>query len=184
MLRGKEDERIRRFGHDRLSTFGIGADLDAGQWRSVVRQLVARRLLRVDVEKYGSLQLTAAARPVLRGEATVELRRDALPARKVRPAREARDRVQSVLGAENQALFDALRARRRELAEEQRVPPYVVFHDASLVEMAERRPRTLDEFAATPGVGATKLERYGETFLEIIRTHEAEEPAPAASASG
>ena len=178
VLRGKDDERIRRFGHDRLSTFGVGADLDARQWRSVVRQIVARGLLRVDVEKYGSLQLTAAARPVLRGEATVELRRDALPARKPRAPREARDRVQSVLGAESQALFDALRARRRELAEEQGVPPYVIFHDASLVEMAERRPRTLDEFAAIPGVGAMKLERYGETFLAIIRTHEAEEPAP------
>ena len=184
VLRGKDDDRIRRFGHDRLSTFGIGADLDARQWRSVIRQIVARGLLRVDVEKYGSLQLTADARPVLRGEATVELRRDALPARKARPAREARDRVQSVLGAESRALFDALRARRRELAEEQRVPPYVIFHDASLVEMAERRPRSLDEFAAIPGVGATKLERYGAAFLEIIRTHEAEEPAPAASASG
>ena len=86
--------------------------------------------------------------------------------------------MQSVLGAENQELFDALRARRRELAEEQGVPPYVIFHDASLVEMAERRPRTLDEFAAIPGVGAMKLERYGETFLAIVRTHEAEEPAP------
>ena len=117
---------------------------------------------------------------MLRGESTVALRRDALPARKVRPAREARDRVQSVLGAESQALFDALRARRRELAEEQSVPPYVIFHDASLVEMAERRPGTLDEFAAIPGVGATKLERYGETFLAIVRAHAAEDPVAAA----
>ena len=182
VLRGKDDDRIRRFRHDRLSTFGIGADLDARQWRSVLRQLVARGLLSVDVERYGSLQLTAAARPVLRGEATVELRRDALPARKVRSAREARDRVRSVLGAESRALFDALRAHRRELAEEQGVPPYVIFHDASLVEMAERRPRSLDEFAAIPGVGATKLERYGETFIEIILAHEADEHAPAATA--
>ena len=182
VLRGKDDDRIRRFRHDRLSTFGIGADLDARQWRSVLRQLVARGLLSVDVERYGSLQLTAAARPVLRGEATVELRRDALPARKVRPAREARDRVRSVLGTESRALFDALRAHRRELAEEQGVPPYVIFHDASLVEMAERRPRSLDEFAAIPGVGATKLERYGETFIEIILAHEADEHAPAATA--
>ena len=182
VLRGKDDERIRRFGHDRLSTYGIGADLDVRQWRSVVRQLVARGLLSVDVEKYGSLQLTAAARPVLRGEATVELRRDALPARKPRRDREARDRVQSVLGAASQALFDALRARRRELAAEQGVPPYVIFHDASLVEMAERRPRSLDEFAAVPGVGATKLERYAETFIGIIRAHEREEPVPTAAA--
>ena len=184
VLRGKDDERIRRFGHDRLSTFGIGADLDAGQWRSVVRQLVARRLLSVDVEKYGSLRLTAAARPVLRGEATVELRRDALPAPKARRgrSREARDRVEAVLGAGSQALFDALRAHRRALAEQQGVPPYVIFHDASLVEMAARRPRSLHEFAAITGVGATKLERYGETFLEIIRAHTTEEPVPAPEA--
>ena len=181
VLRGKDDERIRRFRHDRLSTFGIGADLDTGQWRSVVRQLVARGLLRVDVEGYGALKLTAAARPVLRGEATVELRRDALPARKPRRGREARDRAQAVLGAGNQALFDALRAHRRALAEEQGVPPYVIFHDASLVEMAERRPCSLDEFAVIPGVGATKLERYGETFIEIIREHETEERVPVTS---
>ena len=182
VLRGKDDERIRRFRHDRLSTFGIGADLDARQWRSVLRQLVARGLLSVDVEQYGSLQLTAAARPVLRGEAAVELRRDALPARKPRRDREGRDRVQAAPGAGNQELFDALRAHRRALAEQQGVPPYVIFHDASLVEMAERRPRSLQAFAAIPGVGATKLERYGETFIEIILAHEAEERAPAATA--
>ena len=182
VLRGKEDERIRRFRHDRLSTFGIGTDLDAGQWRSVFRQLVARGLLRVDVEKYGSLELTAAARPVLRGEAMVELRRDALPARKPRRDREARDLVQEVLGAGSQALFDALRAHRRALAEQQGVPPYVIFHDASLLEMAARRPRSLAEFASINGVGATKLERYGETFVEIIRGHTNEEPVPAPEA--
>ena len=186
VLRGKDDERIRRFRHDRLSTFGIGADLDAGQWRSVVRQLVARGLLSVDVEKYGSLQLTAAARPVLRGEATVELRRDALPAPKPRRgrSREARDRVQAILGAGGQALFDALRAHRRALAEQQGVPPYVIFHDASLAEMAARRPCSLDEFAEIPGVGAAKLERYGETFVELIRAHEREESVPSAAAHG
>ena len=184
VLRGKDHERIRRFRHDRLSTFGIGADLDVGQWRSVIRQLVARGLLRVDVEKYGSLQLTAAARPVLRGEATVELRRDALPARRTRRGGEAPARVQAVLGDGDQALFDALRAQRRALAEQQGVPPYVIFHDASLIEMAARRPASLAEFAAVAGVGATKLERYGETFLEIIRAHTIEEPVPAPGGAG
>ena len=175
VLRGKDDERIRRFGHDRLSTFGIGADVDAGQWRSVVRQLIARGLLRVDVEQYGSLRLTAAARPVLRGEETVELRRDALPARRPRPGRAARGRLPAAVEAGGQALFDALRAHRRALAEQQGVPPYVIFHDASLVDMAARRPRSLAEFASITGVGATKLERYGETFVEIIRGHAADE---------
>ena len=184
VLRGKDDDRIRRFRHDRLSTFGIGADLDAQQWRSVVRQLVARGLLSVDVEKYGSLKLTAAARPVLRGEATVELRRDAILQGKPRRSREARERAQPVLGAESQTLFDALRAHRRVLAGEQGVPPYVIFHDASLVEMAERRPRSLDEFGAIPGVGATKLERYGDTFIEVIRAHAPDELVPASAADG
>ena len=180
VLRGKEDERIRRFRHDRLSTFGIGTNLDAGQWRSVFRQLVARGLLSVDVEKYGSLQLTPAARAVLRGEAGVEMRRDALPARKPRRAREARDRVQAALVPGSQALFDALREHRRALAEQQNVPPFVIFHDASLFEMAARQPRSLAEFASITGVGATKLERYGEAFLEIIRTHAADDRVGAA----
>ena len=173
VLRGRDDDRIRRCGHDRLPTFGVGADRDAGQWRSVVRQLVARGLLNVDLEGYGSLRLTPAARPVLRGETAVELRRDALPARQSRSGRSrvSRDRVRAVLGADGHALFDALRDRRRTLAAEQGVPPYVIFHDASLVEMAERRPRTLPEFAEIGGVGAARLERYGEAFLEIIAAH-------------
>ena len=181
VLRGKDDERIRRFGHDRIPTFGVGADIDAGQWRSLVRQLVARDLLSVDVDGYGSLRLTPAARPVLRGEAVVELRRDARAPAARRGAREARDRVRAVLRPENQALFDALRARRRELAESQGVPPYVIFHDASLVEMAERQPRSLAAFAEIPGVGAAKLERYGATFIDVIQAHAPEAPSPAAA---
>ena len=181
VLRGKDDERIRRFGHDRIPTFGVGADIDAGQWRSLVRQLVARDLLSVDVDGYGSLRLTPAARPVLRGEAVVELRRDARAPAARRGARETRDRARAVLRPENQALFDALRARRRELAESQGVPPYVIFHDASLVEMAERQPSSLAEFAEIPGVGAAKLERYGATFIDVIRAHAPEAPSPAAA---
>ena len=182
VLRGKDDERIRRFRHDRLPTFGVGADLDNGAWRSVVRQLVARGLLSVDVDGYGSLRLTAAARAVLRGETAVELRRDARPPAQRRAARAPRERVRAVLRPENQALFDALRARRRELAESQGVPPYVIFHDASLVEMAERRPHLLADFAEIPGVGAAKLERYGATFIDVIRAHAPEAPSPEAAA--
>ena len=181
VLRGKDDERIRRFGHDRIPTFGVGADIDAGQWRSLVRQLVARDLLSVDVDGYGSLRLTPAARPVLRGEAVVELRRDARAPAARRAARETRDHVRAVLRPENQALFDALRARRRELAESQGVPPYVIFHDASLVEMAERQPSSLAAFAEIPGVGAAKLERYGATFIDVIQAHAPEAPSPAAA---
>ena len=167
VLLGKDNERIRGFGHHRLSTFGIGADIDASTWRSVFRQLVARGLMSVDVEGFGSLKLTEASRAVLRGECEVTLRRDA-PAPK-KPRREPTARAaRTALGPEHQALFDALRARRRELAREQGVPPYVIFHDTTLEAMAEEQPRTLEEFAALPGVGEKKLERYGTTFIEVI----------------
>ena len=174
VLRGKGGDRVQRFGHDRLPTFGVGAGRDAAEWRSILRQLVARGLLQVDVDGYGALRLTGDARPALRGEVAVTLRRDA-PAPRTRRARgesgTAPERRRSVADAVHQALFDALRALRRELAASQGVPPYVIFHDASLVAMAERRPCSLEQFAAMPGVGAAKLERYGETFLEIIRAH-------------
>ena len=193
VLRGRKDDRVRRFRHDRLSTFGVGADRGAAEWRSIVRQLVACGLLRVDVDGYGGLQLTDEARPALRGEIAITLRRDAPPPRARRDRREApatADRRRSVSGPADQALFDALRARRRELAVDQGVPPYVIFHDASLVAMAERRPRSMEEFATIPGVGATKLERYGEAFLEVIRAHgddaeaQAADPPTAGSVAG
>ena len=170
VLRGRDNGRVRGFRHDRLSTFGIGAEFDAATWRSVFRQLVARGLTRVDVEGYGSLKLTEASRAVLRGECEVRLRRDA-PApkrsRRERPARTER----AALGPEHQSLFDALRARRRELAKAQGVPPYVIFHDVTLEAMAEQQPLTLEAFATLPGVGEKKLERYGTVFIEVIEAH-------------
>ena len=170
VLLGKDNERIRGFGHHRLSTFGIGADLDTSTWRSVFRQLVARGLMRVDVEGFGSLKLTEASRSVLRGTCEVHLRRDAPAPRKSRRERPARA-ARPALGPEHQTLFDALRARRRELAQAQGVPPYVIFHDTTLEAMAERQPFTLEEFAALPGVGEKKLERYAETFIAVIENH-------------
>ena len=170
VLRGSDSERIRSFGHRRLSTFGIGEDIDATTWRSVFRQLVARGLMRVDIEGFGALKLTEASRSVLRGACEVRLRRDAPTPRKRRresPAQAAR----TALGPEHQALFDALRARRRELAREQGVPPYVIFHDVTLEAMTERQPLTLEEFAALPGVGEKKLERYAATFMEVLADH-------------
>ena len=170
VLRGSESERIRRFGHHRLSTFGIGADLGATTWRSVVRQLVARGLMRVDVEGFGALRLTETSRAVLRGECELFLRRDAPAARKPRRERPVRA-ARTALDPEHQALFDALRERRRELARTQGVPPYVIFHDATLEAMAERKPLTLEEFATLPGVGEKKLERYARTFIEVVEAH-------------
>ena len=175
VLLGKDSERIRGFGHHRLSTFGIGADLDVATWRSVFRQLVARGLMRVDVEGFGSLKLTGESRAVLRGVCEVRLRRDAAAPKKQKRRREPADRAagaaRATLAPEHRGLFDALRAHRRELAKAQGVPPYVIFHDVTLQAMAEQQPRTLDEFATLPGVGEKKLERYAETFIEVIAGH-------------
>ncbi len=168
VLRGGGDERIARFGHDRLKVFGLGRELDANQWRSVFRQLVARGLLNVDVEGHGSLNLAEAARPVLRGEQALELRRDR------KPKRQSRSRDASGVSAGDQALWDALRAKRRELAEVQCVPAYVIFHDATLMQMMQRRPPTLDAMADLDGVGGKKLERYGEEFLQVLQAFDAE----------
>ena len=171
VLRGRDTERVRRFGHDRLPTFGVGADLDAWQWRSVFRQLVARGLLSVEMERYGSIRLTDASRPVLRGEAEVHMRLDARPAgarrkRKPRAAAASPDPA-----TWDEALWEALRKRRTELAQTQGVPPYVIFHDATLREMVALRPRTPEEFAGLVGVGETKLRRYAYDFLAVIAAH-------------
>ncbi len=173
VLLGKDGERVRRLRHDRLSTFGIGTELDAKEWRSVFRQLVARGFLSVDMEGYGTLRLTETSRALLRGEETLALRRDARGLRPRTRAAETGASPSAGVPPGGEALWEALRARRRELAEQQGVPPYVIFHDASLVEMVARRPRSLAEFGEIPGVGDKKLERYGEAFLEIIHEHAA-----------
>jgi ATP-dependent DNA helicase RecQ len=170
VLLGKAGERVSRLGHHRLSTFGIGDDLDVKQWRSVFRQLVARGYLSVDMEGYGSLRLTAQSRALLRGEESLRLHHDAQLIR-TRSERDPAATPPAVVPPGGEALWEALRACRRELAQRQGVPPYVIFHDASLAEMTARRPESLDEFADIPGVGEKKLQRYGQTFLEVIAAH-------------
>ena len=168
VLCGVENERILRFGHDRIPTHGVGADLDPYRWRSVFRQLVARGLLSVDMERYGSLKLTEASRPVLRGEEQVLLREDLRPAR-ARAKRKPKEPPPPPDPATwDEALWEALRTRRTELAQAQKVPPYVIFHDATLRNMVHQRPATMEEFARLSGVGETKLNRYGEAFLAVI----------------
>jgi ATP-dependent DNA helicase RecQ len=171
VLLGKDGERVRQFGHDRISTFGIGSELNAGQWRSALRQLVARGFLTVDVEGYGSLRLTEASRPVLRGEEAVRLRREAKARleRKTRPTPANLDTAN--MTEHDQRLWEALRVHRRALAKTQGVPPYVIFHDATLRHMVAVRPQTLQDFADVSGVGETKLGRYGDSFLDVIRRH-------------
>ena len=168
VLRGKASDRIRGFGHDLIPTFGNGAEWDAGQWRSIFRQLVAQGLLSVDLDGYGSLRLTEASQAVLRSERAVRMRTDVRVTRSASPAR-----PRELLSAADQAarqgpLWEALRALRLELAQTQKVPAYTIFHDSTLQEMAQRRPRNLAEFATLRGVGDAKLERYGEQFLAVI----------------
>ena len=169
VLLGKDNERIRNFGHHTLSTFGIGQELDANEWRAVFRQLVARGLLFADHDNFGGLKLTPACRPLLRGEETLQLARQAAPVKRSKKTRAARTISGGAVPNTGDTLFEALRQRRRELALQQGVPPYVVFHDSTLAAMAAARPQTLDEFAQLPGVGERKLQTYGAAFLEVIR---------------
>ena len=175
VLRGAATERIRRLGHDRLSTYGIGADLDPFAWRGVFRQLVARGLLAPAPDGYGALRLTDAARPVLRGEQPVPLRRDVLAPRPARSRTDKRKAPAALTAPDGRpadpaalALFERLRAWRRREAAAQGVPPYVIFHDRTLAAMALHRPRTPAELLAIDGVGEKKLERYGEGVLGVI----------------
>ncbi|MBC7794398.1 MAG: RecQ family ATP-dependent DNA helicase, partial [Clostridia bacterium] len=168
VLRGESTERVQGQQHDQLPTFGVGADLSPTAWQSVFRQLVAAGLVDVDVEGHGSLLLSPEARPVLRGQQTVMLRRD--PAGSAKTSRRSTPGNDDALAEpEDIALFQELRAKRLELARVQDVPPYVIFHDRTLREMARRKPATLSELADIPGVGAGKLDRYGATFLAVMR---------------
>ncbi|MGY1530470.1 DNA helicase RecQ [Luteimonas sp. A649] len=171
VLRGSESERIRQFGHDGISTYGIGTELDARSWRGVFRQLVAAGLLDVDSEGYGGLRLTADSREVLQGQREVLLRKEAprARARGKERTRDGRAALPPDLPAEAQPLFEALRELRTRLAREQSVPPYVIFHDATLREIAALRPETEEELSGVGGIGAGKLERYGGLVLETVR---------------
>ena len=165
VLRGADTERIRSLGHDRLSTYGIGADLGDAEWTSILRQLIHLGLLVQDVANYSVLKLTAAARPVLRGERTLTLARPRIKEKRRKPAKAARN-----LEPADQELFEALRELRKRLADAQGVPPYVIFGDATLIQMSRDKPRTEDDMLEINGVGQVKLERYGAEFLDVIGT--------------
>ncbi|MHB8621765.1 MAG: DNA helicase RecQ [Sulfuricaulis sp.] len=179
VLLGKDDERIKRFGHDRLTTSGIGKELDQQEWRGVFRQLISRGLLAVDLEGHGGLRLTDLSRPVLRGEEPLMLRRDAKP-EKTKTTKAMRAVRSVFIQDADRRLWEALRARRLELARKQGVPPYVVFHDTTLAEMVERRPQTLSDLAHISGVGERKLAAYGDDFIGVIRAlaSDADKPEP------
>jgi ATP-dependent DNA helicase RecQ len=179
VLRGGDTEKVRNFGHERLTTYGIGQELSASEWRSVFRQLVAMGLLVVDIAGHGGLRLGPDCRDVLRGERRVQLRREEPRRRKTATERAAvRATREGMEAPDDLALFEALRAKRTALAKGQGVPPYVIFHDTTLLAMAQERPRDLDSFARLPGVGGAKLSRYAQTFLAVIAAHAGKELAP------
>ncbi len=169
VLLGKVTPKVEQCAHQQLSTFGIGKELAQAQWSSVYRQLAAAGFISVDMEGYGGLRLTEAARPVLRGEQEVWLRRDAEPARRKPSKAERGSRLrEAYAGANEDPLWLALKAKRMELAREQGVPPYVIFHDSTLLEILNRKPQTLDEMGQVSGVGQAKLAKYGDDFLRVL----------------
>ncbi|TVR85779.1 MAG: DNA helicase RecQ [Trueperaceae bacterium] len=169
---GKRTPRVESLGHDALPTFGVGSEHDERRWRSVMRQLVANAMLVPDADGYGVLRVGPGAAAVLKGEREVRLRRDPDRVRAPRSRTAAKARAVADLDPEALARFEALRALRAELAREQGVPAYVIFHDATLRAMAERDPRTREALATITGVGASKLERYGAAVLSVLRGDE------------
>ncbi len=173
VLRGAETDKIRRFGHNRLPTFGVGADLSAKDWQSVFRQLVALGAVEVDHNAYGALRIAESGRFILRGERRVDLRREKKSITTATLKRELKGKAGASveLDAASTRLFEALRAERLRLAKAQGVPPYVVFHDTTLIELAQRRPTSLNEMAGITGMGVRKLETYGAAFLAVLTAY-------------
>lgn len=162
VLLGVESDKVFQFDHHQLPVFGIGKELSAKEWQSVFRQLVARGYANADADRFGGLVLTDKCRPLLKGEESIQLRKDQV-------VKEAKKLTKTPLSDDiDVGLWEALRNHRRELAEVQGVPPYVIFHDSTLQAMAELMPSTLDEFGELPGVGARKLDKYGSGFLTVL----------------
>jgi len=165
VLLGAETDKISQYGHDQLPTYGIGKSLDNNQWSSVFRQLVARGYLCVDMERFGAMRLEEKCRPLLRGEEPIELRRDI-------KKKEAKRLTKTYFPEDmDTALWEALRECRRELADEQGIPPYIIFHDRTLQEMCVTVPQTMDQFGQLGGVGERKLDKYGPAFLQVINEY-------------
>lgn len=178
VLLGKKTERVSQFNHDQLTVFGVGEDQSEGQWRGIFRQLVAMGLLAVDMEGFGGLSLTETSRPVLKGERNIILRQEKDPPKKSRQTRTdshaagggklAAKKSSIEISVLEEPLWQALRSARMVIAKDQGVPPYVIFHDATLLEILRSKPTTIDKMANVIGVGAAKLQRYGTAFIKVI----------------
>jgi len=170
VLKGADTERIRNFNHDRLTTYGIGEEHSHAEWTSIARQLIHRGYLEQDIANYSVLKLKPQALPLLRGEAQLEL---AVPQTREKPVKKKTPKSSIKLDDDELSLFETLREIRKQLAEESKVPPYVIFSDTTLVEICRARPANSDEFLDITGVGQVKLERYGEIFIEAVARDEA-----------
>jgi len=169
VLLGIESDRIVQFGHNRVSTFGIGVEHDSRTWRAILRQLIALRLVAVDLAGHGGLSIAPAGRAFLRDKPALMLRVPAAP--RARRHKVTQSAAQSAVADGDRDLFQALRQKRTEIARTQNVPPYVIFHDKTLIELAAIRPASRAEMADVPGVGDAKLDRYGPAFLAVIAQH-------------
>ena len=165
VLRGADTEKITAHAHARLSTYGIGSEGSINHWRSVLRQLMVRGAVYADHEQFGVLKLSPDARAILRGEVELLLRQDTRESRTPRRVKPTLDIADADL-----EIWERLRACRKRLADEQNVPPYVIFHDRTLRELLAVRPTTLDDMLEVTGIGQAKLERYGKTFLDELST--------------
>jgi ATP-dependent DNA helicase RecQ len=176
VLRGQLTDKVTQRGHDALSTFGIGKDLDDAQWRAVLRQLVTLRLVAVDHDTYGVLRLAPASRDVLRGERRLTLRRDTAPPaggrrrRKSSPAPGAGSAAAVAVSPEQEAVFQVLREWRRGVAQEHAVPAYTVLHDATLREIARRMPADIAQLGGISGMGSVKVARFGADLVHLVQS--------------
>ena len=170
VLRGQMTDKTTQFQHQNLSTFGIGSERSAKQWKSIARQLIAQGFIKVNQERFGAIELTEKSRAILKGEIQLFLREDMLSAKPLRttPGQKAKRKRYGNVSEQDRELWDALKDKRKELADEQGVPPYHIFHDATLMEMMEHRPQDHGELLTMNGVGEVKLERYGDDFLGVL----------------
>ncbi len=173
VLRGEDEERIKSFGHDRISTFGIGRDLAVKQWQSFIRQLVAGNLLLVDMERYGALRITNEGRRFLKEKQKIRLRLE--PAGTTGSKARTTQAPISLESEHDREIFKTLKSLRLEIARKNGLPPYVIFHDKTLIEIALRKPASLEELSYIPGVGQSKVRKYGNAFLEAVNDMETPE---------
>ncbi|MDH5426059.1 MAG: DNA helicase RecQ [Gammaproteobacteria bacterium] len=166
ILLGKSNERILQNGHDKVTTYGIGKDISLNEWKSIYRQLIAMGYININFEQYGALTLTDKARPLLRGEVELKLRKQTKKA-----AKKSETKAKSALREIDEQLFEALRQCRYDLSKLESVPPYVIFHDKTLIEMSRKRPSTLEQMGHIAGIGEKKRDKFGKQFLDIIKQH-------------